>query len=218
VRALEEKDRYTAGHAGRVASYAQYMGEELGLSAARLERLRYAALMHDVGKLAVPNHLLNKPGRLTAEEFAVVRRHEHVSVEILSMIDFLAPVAPSASGDFSRYRALSDEAGRDATGMGEPLEPYIVAVADAFDAMTSTRAYRRALDQEVAYRELRSRAGSQFHPACVEALIAALDRRGEQHGAGHETAVEEYAVPPPTMGAGSAGLGDLDVTSAMDPR
>jgi len=204
IRALEEKDRYTAGHAGRVARYAQYIGEELGLPTARLERLRYAALMHDVGKLAVPNHLLNKPGRLTADEYAVVSRHERVSVEILSMIDFLAPVAASASGEFNTYVVDEDDLG------SAPIEPYVVAVADAFDAMTSTRAYRQALAQDVAFDELRGRAGSQFHPVCVEALIRALDRRGELHGAGHEVTVEEYAVPPPATGAGSAGLGDLD--------
>ncbi len=93
VGALEAKDPYTAGHAERVAEYAQYIGLELGISPGRLERLRLAALMHDVGKLVVPNHLLNKPGKLTSEEFAVVRQHEDVSVEILTRIDFLAPVA-----------------------------------------------------------------------------------------------------------------------------
>ena len=73
IRALEAKDRYTAGHAERVADYARYIGEELNFMPARLERLRFAALMHDIGKLVVPNQLLNKPGKLTAEEFAQVR-------------------------------------------------------------------------------------------------------------------------------------------------
>ena len=90
----EMRDPYTAGHAERVAEYAQYIGLELGIPPGRLERLRLAALMHDVGKLVVPNHLLNKPGKLTAEEFAIVRKHEDVSVEILTTIEFLAPVAP----------------------------------------------------------------------------------------------------------------------------
>jgi HD-GYP domain-containing protein (c-di-GMP phosphodiesterase class II) len=198
VRALEEKDRYTAGHASRVARYAHYIGEELGFSSARLERLRYAALMHDVGKLVVPNHLLNKPGPLTAEEYDVVRRHEEVSVEILNLIDFLRPVAPSALGEGHHYE----------DGV-EVLEPHIVAVADAYDAMTSTRSYRRALAQAVAYEELRSRAGSQFHPQCVDALVTAVERRGERHGDGHEPLENAFIVPPPVAGTGSAGLGDL---------
>lgn len=200
VRALEAKDPYTAGHAGRVAKYAQYIGEELGLLPWRQERLRIAALMHDIGKLVVPNHLLNKPGRLTAEEFARVRLHEAVSVKMLTSIDFLAPVAPSASGDHSSY---------DDDDPRHPIEPFIVAVADAYDAMTSTRSYRRALTQQVAFSELRDKAGSQFHPRCVESLIQAIEKRGEVHGAGHEEQVEQFDIAPPAAGLGSAGLGDL---------
>jgi hypothetical protein len=202
IRALEAKDAYTAGHAERVARFTLYIGSELHLSPARLERLRLAALMHDVGKLIVPNHLLNKPGRLTADEYARVRQHEFVSMEILTRIDFLAPVAPSASSEHARFRPVSDE-------YGQPIEPHIVAVADAFDAMTSTRSYRRALAQEVAFDELRKNAGRQFHPRCVEALIAAIERRGEHYGAGYESDDEQWSTPPPVAGTGSAGLGDL---------
>lgn len=202
IRALEAKDAYTAGHAERVARYAQYAGEELRFPPRRLERLRFAALMHDVGKLVVPNHLLNKPGRLTPEEFERVRSHEAVAVEILGRIDFLRPVTPSASGRFSRYEPGDDT---------NPVEPYIVSVADAYDAMTSTRAYRKALSQDVAFAELRDKAGTQFHPQCVEALIAAVERRGEHHGAGWEAEVHEFEVAPPEAGTGSAGLGDLDL-------
>src|SRR4029079_6439182 len=93
IRALEAKDRYTSGHSERVAAYARYIGEELNFMPARLERLRFAALMHDIGKLVVPNQLLNKPGRLTPDEFAQVRLHEKVSVQMLSHIDFLRPIA-----------------------------------------------------------------------------------------------------------------------------
>lgn len=208
IGALEAKDGYTAGHAGRVAIYAQYVGEELNFTPRRLERLRFAALMHDVGKLVVPNHLLNKPGKLTAEEYAQVRRHEEVSVAILTRIDFLAPVAPSASGEYTRYRP---EHAND-----RPIEPYVVAVADAYDAMTSTRAYRRALSQEVAFGELRAKTGVQFHPVVVEALICALERRDERHGAGYEAddAAEIFLITPPEGGIGSAGLGDLATAPA----
>jgi hypothetical protein len=202
IRALEAKDAYTAGHAERVAQFATYIGKELSLSPSRLERLRLAALMHDVGKLIVPNHLLNKPGRLTADEFDRVRRHEHVSMEILTRIDFLAPVAPSASSEHSRFAAVADD-------HGQPVEPHIVAVADAFDAMTSTRSYRRALSQKVAFAELRKEAGRQFHPRVVEALITSIERRGEHYGAGHEVSTEHWDTPPPLAGTGSAGLGDL---------
>ena len=143
--ALEAKDRYTAGHAQRVATFCEYVGTELGFGPNRMERLRYAALMHDIGKLIVPNQLLNKPGRLTESEFARVRRHEGVSVELLHRIDFLAPIA----GDTTTEAATAAVEG---PGL---VEPAIIHVADAFDAMTSTRSYRRALTQETAFAELR---------------------------------------------------------------
>jgi hypothetical protein len=200
IGALEAKDPYTAGHAERVAGYATYIGTELGMSPARLERLRFAALMHDVGKLVVPNHLLNKKGKLTAEEFAQVRMHEEVSVEILTRIDFLAPVAPSATSEAAEFVPVADD-------RGQPIEPHIVAVADAFDAMTSTRSYRKALPQETAFDELRKNSGKQFHPRVVDALIIAIEQRSEVHGRGHEDVV--HHVDAPDAGTGSAGLGDL---------
>ena len=200
VGALEAKDPYTAGHAERVADYAHYIGLELGIPASRLERLRLAALMHDVGKLVVPNHLLNKPGKLTAEEFDIVRKHEDVSVEILTRIDFLAPVAPSATSEAAHFSPIADD-------RGQPVEPHIVAVADAYDAMTSTRSYRRALSLDIAFAELRKNSGRQFHPRVVDALISGLRRRGEVHGAGHELFV--HHVSAPSGHTGSAGLGDL---------
>ena len=200
VRTLERKDPYTAGHVERVARYSRYIGEELGLSALRQERLRYAALMHDVGKLVVPNQLLRKPDRLTEEEYERVRLHEAVSVELLRRIDFLRPIATSASPRYARY---------DARGPRDAIEPYIIVVADAFDAMTSTRPYRRALAEDVAFGELRRHAGTQFHPACVEGLIRALQRRGEHAGQGFEDEVIVFETEPPLRGPGSAGIGDL---------
>ena len=199
ILALEAKDRYTAGHAQRVATFSEYVGSELAFGQRRMERLRYAALMHDIGKLVVPNQILNKPGRLTEAEFERVKRHEVVSVELLHRIDFLAPVA----GDTTTEAAT---AAVDGTGL---IEPAIIHVADAFDAMTSTRSYRKALSQETAFAELRDGAGTQFNAECVEALITAIERRGEHYGAGHEVDEHEWAVAPPEAGTGSAGLGHL---------
>ncbi|HEY5013449.1 MAG TPA: HD domain-containing phosphohydrolase [Acidimicrobiia bacterium] len=200
VRALEAKDRYTAGHAERVANYARLIGEELRFTPARLERLRFAALMHDIGKLVVPNHLLNKPGKLTAEEFARVRMHESVSAQMLSHIDFLAPVAQSSLSEHTEYQP--DDA-------KHPIEPYIVMVADAYDAMTSTRSYRLALPRDVAIEELRDKAGTQFHPECADALIRALERIGAAHDVDAAAVQPHWQFTPPEAGVGSAGLGDL---------
>jgi len=204
LRAIEAKDPYTAGHTQRVARYSQYIGEELRFSPTRMERLRQAALVHDVGKLAVPKKLLSKPGKLNDEEFRQVQRHVSVCIDILARVDFLRPMTAAAAGHHARYD------GQGYGGTGEvPLEACIVAVADAFDAMTSTRAYRQALTQEVAFAELRDKAGTQLHPRCVKALITALERRRERHGDGYEIDLVAYATAPPVTGTGSAGLGDL---------
>jgi hypothetical protein len=195
IQALESKDPYTGGHVARVGQFATYIGAELGLSPGRLRRLRDAALMHDIGKLTVPNRLLNKPGRLTRSEYERVRQHEDISVQLVRQIEALAPCATAIVGD----------------GLDAPLESRIIRVADAFDAMTSTRAYRRAMPQDDAVAELRRQAGAQFDPECVRALVRVLDRRGERYGAGVEAVADlsEFPVPPPRAGVGSAGLGDL---------
>jgi hypothetical protein len=200
VRALEAKDRYTAGHVERVAKFADYMGRGLEMKPAELERLRYVALMHDIGKLIVPNQILNKPGKLTEDEFERMRQHEHVSVELMRRIEFLAPVAPSLEAEAAKGSGADPST---------PIEARIVTVADAFDAMTSTRAYRRALTQEVAFQELRDKAGVQFDATCVEALIGGIEARSERYGSGHEVDAVDFATPPPVVGTGSAGLGDL---------
>ncbi|HEX2040557.1 MAG TPA: HD domain-containing phosphohydrolase [Acidimicrobiales bacterium] len=194
VRAIAWKDQYTGEHTERVARYSVYIGEELGLSRRGLAALRRAALLHDVGKLAVPAELLNKPGRLTDEEFERVQCHASVCTDILGLVDVLRPSAGAAEGHHRRF---------DGAGYGSRTQSRhaaVVAVADAYDAMTSTRAYRRALRQEAAFAELRARSGSQFDPACVDALIRAVERRGERHGLGFERSNVVYSVEPPVMG------------------
>ena len=124
--------------------------------------------------------------------------HEKVAVQMLSHVDFLRPIAHSGHSDQMKF---------DAEDKDHPVEPYIIMIADAYDAMTSTRSYRKALTQEEAFQELRAKAGIQFHPGCVEALIHAIEKRGEVHGKGYEEHVE--FADAPVAGVGSAGLGDL---------
>lgn len=202
TRTLEAKDKYTAGHVERVAMFAKYIGEELGYGPRHLERIRQAALLHDAGKLIVPSALLNKPGRLTDEEFKIIQRHEFVTIEILSMIDFLAPIAELAGGDHNNMEGKSVR----------NLDPFIVSACDAFDAMTSSRSYRKALKMEVAFEELHSKEGKQFHPKVVEALINAIESRGEHYGDGYE--VDAVHADAPEAGLGSAGIGDLEETES----
>jgi hypothetical protein len=129
-----------------------------------------------------------------------------VCEDILTRVDFMRSMVGTASDRHAHF-AVDDE--REHHRLVQ--EAHIVAVADAFDAMTSTRSYRRALSQDVAFAELRDKAGSQFNPECVEALVRSIERRGEQYGLGFEDAAAavEFDVPPPVVGVGSAGLGDL---------
>ena len=211
--ALEAHDRYTGLHSRRVGEYATWIGEELALPRDRLATLRDAALLHDVGKLATPLRLLNKPGRLTDSEYAEVKLHDEICHEILSRVEFLTGLLGEAPGDKGRRpEVASGTADHDHVS-----DPAIVHIADAFDAMTSTRAYRKALPMEVAFDELRKHAGVQFHERGVDALFAALTSRKLERGLGHEVDAVAFAVEPPTVGVGSAGLGgtirDADIPS-----
>lgn len=182
IKALEAKDLYTRGHTERVAYFAQLVGEELGYRGTRLERLRIAALIHDVGKLAVPRDLIRKSGRLSDAEYAEMQRHAHMVEDILAEVEFLRPMVEIASNHHSRY----DGSGYGGTGHSHGHRPsqeaFILAAADAFDAMTSSRSYRTALSQRYAFQELRRGSGAQFDPAVVEALERAIARTGLVYG------------------------------------
>ena len=191
IKALEAKDLYTRGHTERVAYFSQLVGEEMGFNGTRLERLRWAALIHDVGKLAVPRDLIRKKGKLTEEEYEELQVHAHIVEEILAEVEFLRPMVEIASSHHSHY----DGGGYGGVGHthGEQPSPEacILAVADAFDAMTSTRSYRMALSQDYAFSELRRNAGSQFDPDVVEALARALERSTERYGSPYLASEDE---------------------------
>ncbi len=184
----------TARHSETVGRYAEMMARELGLSEARTGRVRLAGLMHDIGKVGVPDSILQKPARLTEEELAVIRRHPELGAQMLdhpSLADVGAWVgAHHEQPDGRGYpNGLSDEA--------IPLEARIIAVADAYEAMTSDRAYRSSLDHVAARRELERCAGTQFDARVVEALGALLDRETE-------SAVAALAPPPLRSGIADA--------------
>ncbi|MGH9051781.1 MAG: HD-GYP domain-containing protein [Acidimicrobiia bacterium] len=182
IKALEAKDLYTRGHTERVAYFAQLVGEELGYRGTRLERLRIAALIHDVGKLAVPRDLIRKSGRLSDAEYAGMQRHAHMVEDILAEVDFLRPMVEIASNHHSRYDG-SGYGGRGHDHGSRPSqEALILAAADAFDAMTSSRSYRTALSQRYAFQELRRESGAQFDPTVVEALERGIARTGLVYG------------------------------------
>jgi putative nucleotidyltransferase with HDIG domain len=182
VKALEAKDLYTRGHTERVAHFAEMIGTELGYAGNGLERLRWAALIHDVGKLAVPRELISKRDRLSEAERDLMETHVHRVEELLAEVDFLQPMVDIAAKHHSNYDGTGYGGSAHQHGEFPGQEACILAVADAFDAMTSTRSYRVALTQQYAFDELRANAGTQFDPECVEALIDALARSGEVYG------------------------------------
>ncbi|MGE5190120.1 MAG: HD domain-containing phosphohydrolase [Gemmatimonadota bacterium] len=169
VKALEAKDFYTRGHSQRVTMYSVAIGKALGFTPGRLENLRRAAALHDLGKIGVRESLLNKPGRLTDEEFGEFFRHPEAAIQILEPIPFFAPLLPAIRHHHERYDGKGYPQGL--SGVEIPLESRIMAIADAFDAMTSTRAYRKALPTEAANAEIVRCSGSQFDPDIVTLFL-----------------------------------------------
>lgn len=185
VKTLEAKDMYTRGHTERVAHFAQLIGEELGFTGTQLEEVRWAALIHDLGKLAVPTELIRKRGRLEDGEYEIMKEHAHLVEEILAEVDFLQPMVEIASGHHSHFDGNGYGGTGHVEGKSPSLESCIVAVADSFDAMTSARSYRMALSQQYALGELRRHSGGQFHPDVVDAFERALNKTGRRWGAPH---------------------------------
>jgi HD-GYP domain-containing protein (c-di-GMP phosphodiesterase class II) len=174
VDAIEWKDLYTLGHVRRVASYALMIGKELGLPTLELRSLALGAQMHDVGKIGVPDRILTKPGPLTDEEFAVIREHVGRGYEIALGVKSLASAVDAIRYHHERWDGSGYPTGL--SGEDIPLNARIVAVADAFDAMTSGRVYQKAVTRDDGFKELQRCAGTHFDPACVDAFVAALSR------------------------------------------
>jgi putative nucleotidyltransferase with HDIG domain len=191
IKALEAKDLYTRGHTERVAKFALMIGQAMGFSGTDLERLRWAALIHDVGKLAVPRDLIRKRARLSEDEHNVMQEHVHYVEELLNEVQFLEPMVAIAANHHAHYDGKGYYSDHHEHGDTPGREACILAVADSFDAMTSTRSYRVALTQEYALAELRRHAGSQFDPAVVEAFIDALAKSGERYGSPVEITEDE---------------------------
>ncbi|HEV7564206.1 MAG TPA: HD domain-containing phosphohydrolase [Solirubrobacterales bacterium] len=171
--AVELQDAYTADHANEVADLAVAVGRRLGMEGVELDRLRYGALLHDVGKIGVPGEILRKPGPLSNRERELMDEHTAIGARMLQRIPFLAPVAPLVRSAHERF----DGGGYPDGISGEqiPRGAMVIATCDAFHAMTSNRSYRRAMEHEAAIVELQEHAGAQFDPAVVEALIAELN-------------------------------------------
>jgi putative nucleotidyltransferase with HDIG domain len=172
AEALESKDAYTRGHSDRALEYAVAVGERIGVPPERMEYLKYAAILHDIGKIGIPDAILNKPTKLTADEYQVMKSHPEKGAEIIRQIKYLDPVVPLVLYHQERYDGLGYPAGLK--GDDIPIESRIVAVLDAYDAMTTDRIYRKAPGREQAILELKRNAGTQFDPKVVEAFLSVL--------------------------------------------
>jgi response regulator RpfG family c-di-GMP phosphodiesterase len=177
AEALEAKDATTGQHSARLIQYAMGVADRLGLDLEAKEILRYASVLHDVGKIGVREQVLQKPGKLTPEEFEEMKQHPRLGASIVKKVAFLSSVAPAILGHHERY----DGNGYPHGLLGEsiPMEARIVSVMDSFDAMTSDRPYRKAPGKEYAIKELKAHAGSQFDPRVVEAFLAVLEENGK---------------------------------------
>ncbi|MDN3026644.1 HD-GYP domain-containing protein [Streptomyces sp. S.PB5] len=176
VQAVDIKDGYTRGHSERVGQASMMIARELGMDEGRIEVLRFAGILHDVGKLGVPTRLLRKDGPLTPEERRVIELHPEYGHEMVRGISFLGEARAAVLHHHERLDGSGYPYGL--VGSQIPESARVVAVADAFDAMTSTRSYRRARPVSAALEELERCAGSQFDPRMVTALVRALGRDG----------------------------------------
>jgi HD domain len=181
-QAVETKDYYTRGHGDRVSRGAVMIARKIRMSSDRTDAIRFAGMLHDVGKLGVPTQVLQKTGALTEEEFAAIQLHPMRGLEIVREIGFLY----EALNGIMHHHERIDGRGYPMGLAGHEIPEFarIIAVADAFDSMTTTRSYREAKSIVVAFDELRKGAGTQFDPRIVEAFIAALDE-------------EEWPLPEP---------------------
>ncbi len=169
AQAVEMRDVYTGGHTSRVTAYALLLAEEADLPDGERQLLRAAAALHDIGKIAIDDHILRKAGRLTDTEFDQMRTHVTRGAEILETVPALSWALPVVRSHHERWDGLGYPDGLK--GEDIPLAARVVAVADAFDAMTSDRPYRRGMPADAAFAEIRAGAGRQFYPDCAAAFV-----------------------------------------------
>ena len=171
--AVDAKDTYTNGHSLRVAEYSREIARRAGLSREMQNDIYMMGLLHDVGKIGVPDAIINKPARLTEEEFAVIRNHPVMGARILKNIKDFPRLITGARWHHERYDGKGYPDG--IAGEEIPLEARIIAVADAYDAMSSRRSYRDVLSQETVRLEIEKGKGTQFDPVMTEIVLGMID-------------------------------------------
>ncbi|MBQ6538253.1 MAG: response regulator [Eubacterium sp.] len=175
--AIDAKDTYTNGHSVRVAEYSKEIAKRYGYNEEKQDAVFMMGLLHDVGKIGIPDSVINKPARLTDEEFALIKTHPSVGARILSNIKKMPRLADGARWHHERYDGKGYPDGL--SGEDIPEESRMIAVADAYDAMTSNRSYRRSLSQEVVRGEIEKGKGTQFDPQFADIMIQMIDEDTE---------------------------------------
>ncbi|RQD74829.1 MAG: HD-GYP domain-containing protein, partial [Candidatus Syntrophonatronum acetioxidans] len=174
TKAIDAKDHYTHGHSERVASYAVAIGREMDLPVDYLEKLEYIALLHDVGKVAISENILNKPATLQEEEMAAIRQHPSIGADIIKEVKLIGNMAEDVR--FHHEWVNGKGYPRGIREKNIPLGARIIGVADAYDAMTTDRVYRKALTREKALKELKRCAGTQFDSKVVNAFLRVWEK------------------------------------------
>ncbi len=172
--AIDARDHYTHGHSRRVAKIATVLSKRLKLSGDIIEKTKLASMLHDIGKIGIPDRILLKPGKLTMKEWSIIKRHPAYAVSILKHLPRLRPIIPIVYHEHERYDGKGYIDGLK--GKQIPLESRIIAVADAYEAMTSNRPYRKAMRKDIAVREIKANSGTQFDPIVVDAFAKEVKR------------------------------------------
>ena len=179
AKSIDTRDPYTAFHSRNVAGYAKQIATELKLSAEQTEAVYLAGLIHDIGKIGTPEHILSKESRLTEEEYEIMKQHPEAGYEIIKNISRLQELGITEMVRHHHERVDGKGYPHGLKGDAIPLGARILAAADAFDAMTTNRSYRQKLAVETAADELRRHRGTQFDPAVADALLKVLARTGK---------------------------------------
>ncbi|MDE6727949.1 MAG: HD-GYP domain-containing protein, partial [Oscillospiraceae bacterium] len=170
---IDAKDEYTKGHSYRVAEYSSMLAEELGYSKERVSNVKYIGLLHDIGKIGIPDAILNKPGKLTDNEYALMRKHAEIGGNILSGNNMIDGMDEGAKFHHERYDGRGYPMGLK--GEDIPEMARIIGIADAYDAMTSNRVYRKRLSNEKVISEIRRCSGTQFDPKLAEIFVKMIE-------------------------------------------
>lgn len=173
AKTVDAKDRYTRGHSQRVATYAKFLAHRLGWSQEEQQRIYYMGLLHDIGKIGIPEAILRKTSRLTDEEYAIIKQHTIIGYNILNYVAEFPELKIGARWHHERYDGNGYPDGLN--GDAIPVYARIIAVADTYDAMTSKRSYRDILPQDVVHREIEKARGQQLDPSYADIMLLIID-------------------------------------------